>query len=499
MLKFRITSLLFWVTLLLFAGCPEPSTPTLPSVDDSEMGVAPDLLTMLIIDDSGFADSIERQWQAEFNGQLNLIRLSKTEFIQRDFQVADDIDLVLYPHGMIGELESRRQLIEIPNAVWQSEGFNKNELLPLHRSRLVRHNNKVFGVSLGGPQLMWLFDRQWLDQQTPSLPATWDLALPWLQDRFVAKKTVIEDGSSETSGTDLLALPLAEEWAVHVFLSHVAPTIRSRGRLASVFDRSTMQPLIEEVPFRIALDDLKKMMGDNLECLELAPADVYQRVLTGKAKMGIGWPNDRFVKLQWSGTEATAEELENEMQMPDLVDVGLLILPGSKQWFDIPSQRWNQRSVGESMNYDLVGVQGSLLSVTTKSRNIDGALQLAAWLGSKSGSLKTVAGHPEFGPFRQTHLGDPMRWTGSLISERGGDEFAEIIRQINQQDVQLLFPRIPGRHLFLAALDEQIRACLRGEVTSEQALSNAASRWQAIIAEKGVELMIRELRKDSGI
>lgn len=492
MLKFRILQPLFGVILLLLAGCPEASPPSPTAARDGEVRLAPDSLTMLVVDDSGFADAIERQWQAEFNGQLNLQRVSTAEMIERDFQIADNVDLVLYPHGMIGELESRRQLIEISNAVWQSEDFNKNELLPLHRSRLVRHNNKVFGVSLGGPQWMWLFDRDWLDQQATPLPATWDLVLPWLQDRYEAGQTEIENNSP-------FALPLAEGWAVHVFLARVAPLIRSRGRLASVFDRSTMQPLIEEVPFQIALDDLERMMGGNLECLEFTPADVYQRVLTGKAKMGMGWPNDRFVRLPMTEAESAGEEADNPLQRPDSVDVGLSLLPGSKQWFDIPSQRWNQRPVGESLNYDLIGVQGSLLSVTSKSRNIDVALQLVGWLGSKTAPLKTIAGYPEFGPFRQTHLGDPVRWTGTLIGERGGDEYAEIIREVNQQDVQLLFPRIPGRHLFLAALDEQIRACLRGEVTSEQALSNAASRWQEIIAEKGVEAMVRELRKDSGI
>ena len=270
-----------------------------------------------------------------------------------------------------------------------------------------------------------------------------------------------------------------------MFLARAAPLIRNRGKLSTVFNRRTMQPLITDPPFQKALEDLKRLMSEPVQ-LELTPAQVYQNVLAGQAAIGVTWPGKHLID----------ETVDTETSP---ANVGFTAIPGSRQWFDSQSKKWNLRPKEDSQNVDLIGFSGLVASVSKSSRNAKWAFKFLEWLSSKSISLITVVQSPRSGPFRASHLGDPTRWTDSRISDDAARQYAAVIRNCNNQNIVFLFPRLPGREEYLEVLDRRVRECLEGKLEPDAALELVAEEWETITEGKGRQLQISQLRRDAGL
>jgi multiple sugar transport system substrate-binding protein len=479
--------------LVLLIGCCYFLTGCRPAEDSRPPGklpgqssletVTPEPLVLMVVDAAGdqIGNAIARQWTAEMGGVIQVLSLAPRQFAAEDYQLPAEVDVLIYPVTLLGELESRRRLLELSRKVWSADEFNRTELLPIYRSKLVRHANRNWGIPLGGPQFALMYDREWLQQQGGRIPDLWEDWLVHLQ----------QAGSTEQEVADrrpIFQMPLAEGWAAQMFLLRVGSMIRSRGRLSTVFDRSTMQPLLESTPFQKGLEDLKQLLQDDLTQLELTPADVFRNVLTGQARSGITWLHPMLESQQAS----------NDRDLPG-VNIGFGSLPGQSHWFDSATERWIRRSPDDSLRSDLIGFAGRLASVSSSSRVSDQGFEFLAWLGNKTTALKTIAGDPYFGPFRASQLGNPTRWSGEGVSEQAAQEYADLILGIQEQDISFMFPRIPGRDRYLAALDQKIRSCLRGELDAATALKNAARDWEEITESIGRNRLIQELRKDAGL
>ncbi len=478
---------LSWLLLIpVFFGCPEPAQ---IEVGEAEVEIRrPDPIAVLVIDDAQTGERIARQWSARRNGEIKIVNQTSAQIVAGDFQIADEIDVVIYPTGMLCELESRGRLLPVSKSLWASEELNKDEILRLHRSTLVRVGNEIWAVPLGSPQFSLMYNREFFAQQKIEVPDQWNAMLE-LSDRIRSTNSNSATIANQVTPSSL-RLPLAESWAVEVFLARVGPEIRSRGKISTVFERNTMQPLITEPPFIAALEDLKKIVGDDQSQLELTPAMIYSQVITGITAIGMAWP---------SCSNSESEGLTSPAVSTRVAEVGFANLPGAVRWYDSKSKKWFQRSKDESRQVGLIGFSGLSASVASTSRNINTGFEFLGWLASKPISLITLVDSPLSGPFRESHLGDPSRWTGTKISDRAADEYADLIKVINSQEVTLLFPRIPGRQRYLDALDRRIRSCLRGEMDAATALKQAAADWEAITDELGRERLIGELRKDAGL
>ena len=478
---------LSWLLLIpFFLGCPEP--PQI-DVDEAEVEVRrPDPIAVLVVDDAPTGERIARQWSARRNGEIKIVNQTSAQMVASDYQIEDEIDVVIYPTGMLIELESRGRLLPVSKALWSSEELNKDELLRLHRSTLVRVANEIWAVPLGSPLFSLMYNREFFAQQKIEVPDQWSAMLE-LADKIRSTNANSATVANQVTPSSL-RLPLAESWAAEVFLARVGPEIRSRGKISTVFERSTMQPLITEPPFIAALEDLQKIVGDDQSQLELTPAMIYSQLLSGKTAIGMTWPS------------RSNSESENPMESEnstEVTEVGFANLPGARRWYDSKSKKWFQRSKEESRQVGLIGFSGLSASVASSSRNTNTGFEFLGWLASKPISLIALVDSPLSGPFRESHLGDPSRWTGTQISDGAASEYADLVKEINSQEVTFLFPRIPGRQRYLDALDRRIRSSLRGEMDAEMALKQAATDWEAITDELGRERLIGELRKDAGL
>ena len=127
---------------------------------------------------------------------------------------------------------------------------------------------------------MLLYRSDLLEQAKVDVPTTWS--------EWSLAVDALRAADLSIAVEDRVIIPLAEHWAAHAFLLRCAATIRQRGKLSSVFDRSSMKPLINQEPFVDALKDLKETFGDQNG--SITPAEAWTRLQNGKCAMTLAWP-----------------------------------------------------------------------------------------------------------------------------------------------------------------------------------------------------------------
>ncbi len=110
-----------------------------------------------------------------------------------------------------------------------------------------------------------------------------------------------------------------------------------------------------------------------------------------------------------------------------------------------------------------------------------------------------MAESPVSGPFRASHLGEMMRWTGDWVPEAAAFEYADVIEQNHERGVVLMFPRIPQASRYLEVLDLAVRRVVAGEAEAQAELDKVAEQWDEITDEIGRESQRKSLRKVTGI
>ena len=477
----------FCLVLSSLVGCkPEPDTGT--QAVEEEVAI-PDPLTVLVIGDAPLGQRISRQWSARRDGELTIVDQSISEFASGDYEIGEDVDVILYPPAMMGELVGRDRLQMLRKELLNSDQFNRVELLRHFRISVIRHRSDSWAVPLGGPNFTLLCNRPLFEAKKLNPPATWEEL-----DRILVKI----DKWNKAGETKLAArvdVPLASGWAAQSFLARVAPAICSRGKISSVFDRRTMNPLIAEPVFVEALAHL--MSISSAKSLELDPGGVFELANSGHSAFAMSWPSRGFAMASDETPIPEAVEGESESVSDERLMIGSV--PGTMEWFDLQSGSWVKRGPEGEFQAELIGFSGLVASVTSGSPNDRTAWDFLEWLPSKKISLLTLVESPRLGPFRASHLGDASRWTGDAISVDVADEFADAVAANHDRSLTLMFPRIPGYDRYLVVLDNAVRAAVSGEQSPEEALQSAAKKWDEITDSIGRQAQIRDLRKESGL
>ncbi len=464
---------------ILAASCQPAESSSNKLVEETDAQVAPpDPLTVLIIDAPEIGSQIKRQWRARRDGQLTVVDQTLGEWNTAKFQTQADV--VLYPSGVLADLVKLDRLLPVPDDVWASDDVSRRDILKHSRQPLIEYDEKIWALPMTGPQWMLLYRADLLEAAEIEVPRTWE---QWSE--AVAR---IRDADMPVAVEDRVSVPLAANWATHSFLLRCAATIRQRGKLSTVFDRSNMEPLIDQPPFVQALDDLKKHFG-KLE-RPATPAKAWQQMTAGNCVMAIGWP----MNIQSDDSDVA----------PDELDYGDSILiaavPGSESWFDLQSKQWMERpSPEDQKSVSYLGFGGLVASVSSESRLTSSAFDFLQWLGSKSMGAVVLTGSQQSGPIRKSQLKSLSKWTGPQLSPAGGEAMAHLIRETNGQSVTLMFPRLPGYYDYIRSLDRHVRKCLEDEFSAQEALSLVAQEWDSITDQIGREAQTANLRRANGL
>ena len=472
---FSTASLIVCILALLLVGCKPGHTPPAPGEDQAIDVSSPAPLSVLIIDAPEVGAQIKRQWRARRDGELTISNLTSEQWSDSEFSI--DTDVVLYPPGELANLVSLDRILVVPDYIWEADVVARRDILKRFRQVSAEYDDQVWAIPLAGPQWMLMYRSDLLEQAKMEAPRTWS---EW--DESIVK---LRAADLSVPSADRVVLPLAENWAAHVFLLRCAASIRQQGKLSTVFDRSNMKPLIEKAPFVQALNDLKDSFGDRDNLV--TPAEAWKRLLDGKCVMTIAWP------------------MSIESPEPsDSTDIGEHIsvtsVPGSNRWYDLQAGKWFERvSAEDQRSVEYLGFGGLVGSVSSDSRHTSSAFEFLEWLCSKTINATVMTGSQQSGPFRRSQLKSIERWTGFHLPPQTSESVADLIKLTHSQPVVLIFPRVPGYYDYLKSLDRHVRTCLEENSSAEAALKSVAQEWEIITDKIGRTEQTANLRRVNGL
>jgi multiple sugar transport system substrate-binding protein len=475
----RFTFTLSFLILLasLAAGCGPANEleekSTKKQTSSSQPAEQP-LIKLVVIDDAAMGEAIVRRWATDVGGRVELKNLALEGSAGLSGETWDSIagaDAVIYPVGMLGELVERGALLPLPPETLRDRTLARREIFDFPRQQEATWGETVYAIPLGSVQLVLYYRADVFEARGLKPPATW-------QEYHEIAAALAGDSAAPLPAIE----PLAPGWAGQVLLARAAPYARHRSQYSTLFNYSTMAPLIAGPPFVRALEELAataKLPGR--DGARLSPHEAREAFWAGRAGMALTWP--------------TAAAPVNEETS---IAVGFAELPGSPQAYNSRSARWEPKPEGESQRTALLGVSGRLASVTKTSRHAAAAFNLLS-RASGDWSSQVAPLSRETTLFRQSHVAAPGKWVEESVPSESAKAYAELVARVQTGSSWLSSPQIPGRAEYMAALDEAVWQVVEEGQSPQAALDAAAEKWGQITERLGVEKQRKAYERSLGL
>lgn len=449
------------VLTLISTGCPEPASEK-PARTGPPAGTT---LRVLVVDDPALGESIgylKSEWEAQSGVGLAVEEAAAGQF---DPGATPSADVVIGPSHLLGPAAEAGWAALLPEAVIQNNQGNWSDIFAQLRSHEAAWKGEFRAVPFGSPVPVVYYRADLLEKAGRKPPATW---------------TDYQAAAKALSGAAVIE-PLAEGWAGIVLLARAAAYATHRDNLSTLFNISTMQPLVAGPPFVRALEELAASVDK--KSLEMDPVAVRHAFWQGEAGMAVTWP---------TAADASLADVK-----PDF-SAGVMALPGARDVFDVGDGQWETRPKGDDGRVPLLGAAGRLGIVSTASQWPETAWQLLLWLTDEKWSVQVCAASPATTLFRHAHLEQANAWVERPMTADAATKYGECVAAALEGRQNLFALRIPGRSDYLAALDAAVRSAVEGK-NPQQALGDAAARWRQITDELGVEKQKAAYRASLGL
>jgi multiple sugar transport system substrate-binding protein len=286
--------------------------------------------------------------------------------------------------------------------------------------------------------------------------------------------------------------PLGPGWAGQVLLARAAAYARHRSQYSTLFDYTTMRPLIDGPPFVRALEELVAAAEHGPpEPWTITPEVSRHRFWNSEAAMALSWPtrNDGGPQtpdtLNPAGGDPTSGTADSTRARSIGPNVKVAALPGSVEVYQFLNERWEQRSNHETQRVPLLAIAGRTGSVARQTPRPRKAFAVLAWLSGGEWSRLISPASSATTLFRTSHVPASRAWLPANMNEATSREYAEQVETTQSSPTWLITLRLPGRAEYMAALDDAVHQALRNEATPEQALKQAAAVWNEITDRSG--------------
>ena len=466
-------------------------------------------IELLVVDDPTLAATIRREWRARGTGEL-VVRETDAEDLLKSESLG--ADALIYPSALVGELAERGFIVPVPADVLGSETLAWRDVFRLIRVQESTWGEKTYGLPLGSPQLVLYYRGDVFDRLGISPPQTWQQYQQVLEKLSAHKADPIGTPDPEGSAApeadpidaspDALARnadlrtpgfrfaavePLGPGWAGQVLLARAAAYARHRNQYSTLFDYTTMRPLVDGPPFVRALEELVAAAEHGPpQPWTITPEMSRQRFWNSEVAMALSWPTR-------SGSDEKAHDATGHGGgAPDVSNargtrapgpapnVKIAALPGSVEVYQFLNESWELRNDNEPQYVPLLAIAGRTGSVARQTPRPRRAFALLAWLGGREWSGLISPASSATTLFRTTHVPVSRRWLPAQMDETTGRDYADLVETTQSSPTWFITLRLPGRAEYMAALDGAVHQALRKEIPPEQALHEVAVTWNSI-------------------
>lgn len=473
--------------LVLLAGCGGDDGNTPKARDDSVgSGAEPveqPALVLAVFDDPAMGDAIARRWRSDLAGKVEVRHLT-AESSPEAMKEAASADVIIYPVGWLGELVEKNMLAPAPQDVLRNRALDRRDIFDLARQQEAAWGETVYAIPFGSPQLTLYYRPDLFDRLGLKPPQTWT-------DYQQAAEALRQDGQAPLTCLE----PLGPGWAGQMLLARAAAYARHRSQYSTLFNYTTMEPLIAGPPFVKALQELADFAsGIPADKRRMSPHDLRQEFWSGRAAMVISWPTGAEGSAGQNG--ATVNDAPAGEKPPP---VAFAPLPGAKEAYNIRNSQWETKPPDETWRTPLIGVAGRLGSVTSRSKHPQAAFNLLAHAAGRDWSSQISPLSRDTTLFRSSHLPGIAKWVEATVPAEAAKQYGELIAAQQTGASWLSSPQIPGRSEYLAALDEAVVGVVEGDQSPQSALDAAAEKWREITARLGVERQRIAYEKSLGL
>lgn len=430
-------------------------------------------LRVLLCGSEAGAESLRRAWGGISDQPLTIERISAGDASspaetpaaaagslgERLVEAFQRNDVGIVPCGCVPELHARSAIVTLGNDLLTTVA-ESGEWLGAVDAALVRWAGKPIGIPLGMPQPALLIS----EGASTAAISTASPPQDWSQYLAAARELAKEAG--DQAELPVVAEPLAGGDAAKTYLWRV----HDADPPVWLFDRETFAPVLATEPYVRALESLKscaELYGNR----RLTAGEVWNGVANGSIRMAIGWPGltpdqPRVARLEsvWVGTPPRDQAAGMDTARPSASAANWPVLPDA----DSP-----------------LGLIGS------RCRQTAAAKRFLTWVSGGEGSELVQGVLPGMTVSRVAQDRD-----GSAPAPDAYQRF--LLDRLAALQVRPTL-RLLGYDRYLQALDEAVLACLDGKLSAQDALTEAASRWQALTQEYGPEDQAKTWRFAQGL
>lgn len=488
---FRRTALVLSVLAPLVAGCTARNT----GESDTQNHLADVTIRLSVVDDAAMAAAV-RSLQGEWESRTDGGRYRVEELASADLsdRATLDSDAIIYPSHLLGPLVQRGLLAPLSAEQLSDERLQWGEVFELLRRREAAWGSTTYALPFGSPVFVCYYRADLFQRVDRQAPRTWS-EYQKLAEFFSDRAALGDLVAAEVTDWFGTAEPLADGWAAVTLLARAAPYASHRGHYSTLFDFSTMQPLIDGPPFVRALEELVAASRQGpADPFRFDPGAARRAFWQGKCAMALAWPTSAG-----SGAADLEPAQRGNVRSRLEIDVGFVELPGSGDVFNVSEQTWEIRREDEGSHVPLLSVAGRAGSVARDSDIPEAAFELLLWLSGPEWSAHVAADSEATTMFRTSHRDRATAWVEPQVSETAAIGYAQVVEATLSRQQAVVALRIPGREAYLAALDEAVRRAVSREQTAAEALQQVAARWEEITDELGREKQGQAYRKSLGL
>ncbi len=430
---------------------------------------------------------LARAWEEHTGATVEWIEVTQADSYPRMFQAIStdsvSFDVLEASGGWEGDLLGGGHCLPMPDSLRNDPGYDFDDIVPYLRSPTRTWDGVLYGASIDGDMHHFNYRKDVfsdpdlaVEWQSSGGEGEWGVPQTWQQVQTASEFLAGKDGELGTL-YGILDSTRVDNTSQYFFHSRASAYGKYPDDPAFFFDLD-MTPRINSPAFVRALEDI-------VAALEWAPPDQQSADLLtnlGNFLAGTGtmshWWADVGSNVYTSGDSLVQGR------------VGYDILPGSPDVYNYGAGQWE--TLPEPNHAPYLAFLGWGLYVMKEAEQegvVDASWDLISHLTGKDISAWMSIYPSGMNPWRESHF-VPEEWevTGFPVDE--AEQYLTSIQESYNHPNRIVDLRIPGVGQYWGAAEAEWTQAITGAVSPQEALDNAARRWNEITDSLGRERQI---------
>jgi multiple sugar transport system substrate-binding protein len=427
---------------------------------------------------------LSRAWEEATGAQIEWIEVTQADSYPKASQSMQtgniEFDVLEASGTWEGEMLGGGFCVPMPDAVKNDPGYAFDDIVPYLQGPTRTWDGTMYGASIDGDMHHFnyrtdVFSDQGLADEWSSSGGEGDWGPPqtWQQVQAYSKFMEGKDFDGQPLYGILDVLARGGGVGSWFFFSRASAYAKHPDDPAFFFDPADMTPKINSPAFVRALEDM-------IAALPAAPPDQQNADLLktlGDFLAGTG------SMAHWWADIGSNVYTSDQSVIQD--KAGCSILPGSPDVYNWATKTWDTPAQINNAPYLAFLGWGLYVMKAAEDRGVsEAAWDLVSHLTGQDISLWMMIYPSGMNPWRMSHF-NAADWTIAGYPEAFAKEYLDSIMNSYNHPNRIVDLRIPGAGQYWIDLEDEFTRAVAGEITPQEALDNAATKWNELTDQLG--------------